>query len=106
MKTIAIILAAGTGTRFGGNVPKQFLKINGKEILAYSLDTFSKCEKIDEIVLVINENFIEDYHKIMNQHLYKKNYHCIIQQCMIYISFVFQNKYKYKIFKMYFNSID
>ncbi|MBR5655055.1 MAG: NTP transferase domain-containing protein, partial [Prevotella sp.] len=32
MKTIAVILAGGSGTRFGGNVPKQFLQVGGRRI--------------------------------------------------------------------------
>lgn len=33
---IAVILAGGTGTRIGANIPKQFIKIMGKPILAYT----------------------------------------------------------------------
>ena len=50
--TYAIVLAGGTGTRLGGNVPKQYLEINGKPIIAFCLETFEKHEKIDKIVIV------------------------------------------------------
>lgn len=39
---IAVILAAGTGTRIGANIPKQFIEVMGKPILAYTLDIFQK----------------------------------------------------------------
>jgi len=41
-RILAIIPAAGIGKRFGGATPKQFLKVNGKEILAYTLEVFQK----------------------------------------------------------------
>lgn len=66
MKNIAIIVAAGTGSRIGGDIPKQFLKIDGKEILLYSLETFSQCELIDEIVLVINKDYRDNYEILVN----------------------------------------
>lgn len=52
----AIIVAAGSGKRFGGDLPKQFLEINGKPILVHTLERFEKCDLIDEIVLVIPQN--------------------------------------------------
>ena len=50
-RIIAIIPAAGKGKRFGGTTPKQFLKINGKEILAYTLEVFQKAKSVDEIIV-------------------------------------------------------
>ena len=72
MKNIAVIVAAGSGSRFGGDIPKQFLLLENKEILAYSLDTFSRCEKIDEIVLVINPDFKDNYFKIIEKYNFAK----------------------------------
>jgi 2-C-methyl-D-erythritol 4-phosphate cytidylyltransferase len=37
---VAIIVAAGSGKRFGTSIPKQFLMLNGKPVLAYSIETF------------------------------------------------------------------
>ena len=31
--SIGVILAGGTGTRFNGNMPKQYMKLNGKEVM-------------------------------------------------------------------------
>lgn len=52
-KNIAIIVAGGTGTRMGTAVPKQFLELKGKPILAYTLETFQNSACIDGIVLVV-----------------------------------------------------
>lgn len=49
----AIIVAAGTGTRFGGEKPKQFVEILGKAIIRHTLDRFEECPAIDEIVVVL-----------------------------------------------------
>ena len=59
MKTYALILSAGSSTRFGGTIKKQFYKINDKPILFYSLNAFNKSKLIDEIVLVTSKEDIE-----------------------------------------------
>lgn len=59
MKNIAIILASGTGSRSGLNIPKQFYKINDKTVLEYSIEVFENNEKIDEIIIVSNPDFTE-----------------------------------------------
>ena len=54
----AIILAAGISKRFGGNTPKQYLKINDKEIIDYSIDVFTSSKYIDKIIVVVSEEFV------------------------------------------------
>lgn len=49
----AIIVAAGSGTRFGSDIPKQFVEIAGKPLLMHTLAKFEACDEIDEIVLVL-----------------------------------------------------
>ena len=41
-KNIAIILAGGSGKRFGKNIPKQFKNLNGRKIIDYSIEIFLK----------------------------------------------------------------
>lgn len=53
MKVSAIIPAAGQGVRLGGKVPKQFLVLNGKPILAHTLEVFEKSGLVDSIILVV-----------------------------------------------------
>tara|TARA_A100001035_G_scaffold265223_1_gene247192 strand:- start:216 stop:893 length:678 start_codon:yes stop_codon:yes gene_type:complete len=57
-KVSAIILAAGSGSRFGEK--KQFKKLNGKPIWAYSLNTFIKSKCVDELILVIPGDSLEE----------------------------------------------
>lgn len=53
MKPYAIILAGGSGLRAGSETPKQFLELNGKMMLQYSLEAFKKALPGCEIVLVV-----------------------------------------------------
>lgn len=66
-KVTAIILAAGNSTRFGKNKNKNFEIINGKPILAYSLNAFDKNIYIDNIVVAIKEEEIKKVKNIINK---------------------------------------
>ena len=72
MKNYAVILASGTGSRFGSDIPKQFIKINDKTILEYSIEAFENADCIDEIVLVITPEYKNDAEKIVKNNGYKK----------------------------------
>nr|MBQ8253061.1 2-C-methyl-D-erythritol 4-phosphate cytidylyltransferase [Lachnospiraceae bacterium] len=52
---IAIILAGGTGTRLGADRPKQYIEVNNKPILAYSMQGLSVHSGIDAIWIVADE---------------------------------------------------
>ena len=54
-QNVAIIMAAGKGVRVGGDIPKQFVEVNGRMLLEYSLQTFQKHPGIDEVVVVLPE---------------------------------------------------
>jgi len=55
---IALILSGGTGLRMGGDIPKQYIEVEGNPILAYCLKTFSEDENIDKIQIVADEKWI------------------------------------------------
>ena len=55
----AIIVAAGKGLRVGLNYPKQFHKLDGKEILSYSVNKFINHPKIHEVIIVCHEDWAE-----------------------------------------------
>jgi 2-C-methyl-D-erythritol 4-phosphate cytidylyltransferase len=50
---VAIIAAAGQGTRMAGKRPKQFLELAGTPILFHTLKAFEQCDAIQEIIVVI-----------------------------------------------------
>ena len=72
MKNIAIILASGSGERFGENIPKQFYKFKNKTLLEHSLDAFEKNTCIDEIIVVVNPKFRDLAEEIIKNNDYKK----------------------------------
>ncbi|MCK4441938.1 MAG: 2-C-methyl-D-erythritol 4-phosphate cytidylyltransferase, partial [Sulfurovaceae bacterium] len=72
MKNIAIILAGGTGSRFGLNVPKQFAKVAGKTLIEHTLDTFQNNNLIDEICVVIKSDWIDKIEEIIVKGEYNK----------------------------------
>ena len=51
-KAAAIVVAAGTGSRLGGDVPKQFLTLGGKPVLRWSVETLLSCNKFASVVVV------------------------------------------------------
>jgi 2-C-methyl-D-erythritol 4-phosphate cytidylyltransferase / 2-C-methyl-D-erythritol 2,4-cyclodiphosphate synthase len=53
MKTAAIIVAAGRGTRAGGDVPKQFAPLAGRPMLAHSYTALSSHPAVDQVLVVI-----------------------------------------------------
>jgi len=55
-KAIGIILAGGIGTRLEAGKPKQYLKLCGKEILAYSIEAFKSSETLEDFFIVINDD--------------------------------------------------
>ena len=60
MNNIALIFAGGVGKRMkNSTTPKQFLKVNNKEILVYTIEKFQHCELINGIILVSLESYIE-----------------------------------------------
>ena len=70
MKTYGIILASGSGNRYGADLPKQFVKIAGKTILEHTIEIFEKAELIDEIIIVITP----EYRTIAEEILIKNHY--------------------------------
>jgi 2-C-methyl-D-erythritol 4-phosphate cytidylyltransferase len=52
-KTVAIIPAAGSGIRMGDDQAKQFVEIEGKPLLAVTLEPFQACPAVDAIILVV-----------------------------------------------------
>ena len=63
---VAIILAGGTGTRAGLEVPKQYYEVNGKPVISYCLHTFLVHEEIDAVQIVADRM----WHGYIMQHLF------------------------------------
>lgn len=60
MIKLAVILAAGSGRRFGAETPKQFLKVAGATILEHTLRAFQSSPDIDRICIVAHPDHLAD----------------------------------------------
>ena len=58
-KIVSIVLAGGKGKRMGTDISKQFIEINEKPIIYYTLKAFEDCKEIDETILVLPKDEIE-----------------------------------------------
>lgn len=54
---IAVVLSGGTGTRVGSDIPKQYIEVYGRPVIAFCLDTLARSEKIDAIQIVVLEEW-------------------------------------------------
>lgn len=72
MKTTAIILLAGSSTRFSSETKKQFFEINNKPLMLYSLETFEHSNEIDDIVLVVAKDDFNEVNELVKSNKFKK----------------------------------
>ncbi len=66
MKKTAIIVAGGTGTRMNSSVPKQFMLLQGKPVLYYTLHAFLSAYEDLQVILVLPEEHIETGKEIID----------------------------------------
>ncbi len=79
MKTIAIIVAGGSGTRFGAQMPKQFLELGGKPILMRTIEAFAgngRDGSLDVIVTLPADQF-ELWQQLCDKHSFNVPHHIV-----------------------------
>ncbi|MFN2499854.1 MAG: 2-C-methyl-D-erythritol 4-phosphate cytidylyltransferase [Pyrinomonadaceae bacterium] len=69
---VAIIAAAGQGTRMAGERPKQFLELAGTPIIFHTLRAFERCDSIQEIIVVIPATESAVFLSLANKHALRK----------------------------------
>ena len=69
---IAIIPAAGSGSRFGGQTPKQFLEIAGAPIIIHTLRRFDSCEDIGAIIVALQASEISSFEESLSGFEFRK----------------------------------
>jgi len=52
-----IIVAGGKGTRLKSDIPKQFIRLNNKPILAYTIENFIKISNLKQVIIVCNADY-------------------------------------------------
>ncbi|MCU4174760.1 2-C-methyl-D-erythritol 4-phosphate cytidylyltransferase [Carboxylicivirga sp. N1Y90] len=75
MHRYAIIVAGGSGTRMGGEIPKQFLEVKGLPILMHTLNAFFNFDSTIRLVLVLPANQMEHWRKLCEQHNFTIKHH-------------------------------
>jgi len=70
--TLVIIVAGGSGTRVGESLPKQFVEINGKPVIAYTIDKFQKSVYVSEIIVVVPKDFLSEMKLIAERNNFTK----------------------------------
>ena len=64
-EVISIVCAAGSGTRMGKSIPKQFLKMGGTTILEKTVANFAACPWVDQIVVVLAGEYCKEWLDIL-----------------------------------------
>ncbi|MGI3780244.1 MAG: SDR family NAD(P)-dependent oxidoreductase [Janthinobacterium lividum] len=72
LRNVAVVLAGGTGTRVGLNIPKQLIKIAGKPIIEHTIATMQASPSIDEILVMMTPGYLDEIRAIVRQGGYDK----------------------------------
>lgn len=69
---IAVILAGGVGNRVGAGIPKQFIEVLGKPVLAYTIEAFEEHPEVDVILVVCVKSYIDQMQKMKEKYGFSK----------------------------------
>ena len=72
MKKYVVVVAGGSGTRMGAQVPKQFLELDGKAILRRTIEVFLEAIPVVNVITVLPEEHIQYW----RDYCYKTNFIC------------------------------
>ena len=72
MRTVAVVLAGGTGTRVGLSTPKQLLKVAGKPIIEHTIAALNKSPYVDEIVVMMAPGHLDEVRHVLRDGEYGK----------------------------------
>lgn len=72
LRNVAVVLAGGTGTRVGLNIPKQLIKIAGKPIIEHTIATMQASPLVDEILVMMTPGYLDEIRAIVRQGGYDK----------------------------------
>ena len=70
--TYCVLLAGGIGQRVGAGIPKQFVEVLGRPVIAYTLDIFERHSEIDKILVVCHVEWQDRLREIIKTNGYKK----------------------------------
>ncbi len=73
------IVAGGTGSRMGTDIPKQFLCLKDKPIIIHAILKFLSVSKIDKIYIAVHPDWIEYTNDLLSKHLESTDNICVIE---------------------------
>jgi ribitol-5-phosphate 2-dehydrogenase (NADP+) / D-ribitol-5-phosphate cytidylyltransferase len=72
LKTVAVVLAGGTGTRVGLSTPKQLLKVAGKPIIEHAIAALESSPHVDEILVMMAPGHLDAVRELLRAGSYSK----------------------------------
>ncbi len=72
LRNVAVVLAGGTGTRLGHEIPKQLIRIGGKAIIEHTIATLQRSPDIDDIIVMMARGYLDEIHEIVRDGDYTK----------------------------------
>ncbi len=66
MNTV-LLMMGGSGTRFGADIPKQYIKVNDRPIFSYILEGYNKLECVDKIIIVSHADWVDYVYEIAKE---------------------------------------
>ena len=65
LRTVAVVLAGGTGSRVGLDRPKQLLKVAGRTVIEHTVAALSACPEIDEIMIMMAADYVAEAQELL-----------------------------------------
>ena len=59
LRTVAVVLAGGTGLRVGLDTPKQLLKVAGRTVIEHTVESLADCPEVDDIIIVMAADYVQ-----------------------------------------------
>jgi 2-C-methyl-D-erythritol 4-phosphate cytidylyltransferase len=72
MRTVAVVLAGGSGERFGTSVPKQLLPLAGRPLIEHSVAAFDEAPAVDSVLVVMAASHAGQAHEVLAAGRYRK----------------------------------
>ncbi len=66
LRTVAVVLAGGSGTRVGFAIPKQLLKVAGRTIIEHTVAGLHACDEVDEILVVMAADHLAEAERLLH----------------------------------------
>ena len=68
-----IIVAGGTGKRIKSNIPKQFIEVNGKPLIVYTIERFLAYNSAIKICIVVHQDYLQHMNDLLKKYFPDKN---------------------------------